>query len=349
MDKWGLQDKGESEIGGIRNQLGEIQNRLSELAAASNQLREEVAQGTYSGLVAQTTGITGAIDYGMELWREVAAKPLGDPTKVGYTKEALTWIHDHLMGSQETELAKRIEGEAGGDGLIVAASKVAKARSGCCWTHLTSEHVRKVFDYYQLYEAELLALRVNYMHTRPDTYSADDIKGQIESVQKLIGTEDKPDSGTQEKDLLKPSPPCCNTQYNPRPLGGSPKYLKTPFMAEPRSSLIWDTSRLCEKESASQARYFSAPPGWRLATAGEVQRLIAGWHGVNWADWLDSEVGGQIESVKYLTCLGVWTEVGNTFTAVNSDGSEQRGTLSQFPTQLHGELLVKDRTEDYWW
>ena len=61
-----------------------------------------------------------------------------------------------------------------------------------------------MFDYYQLQEARLLTMRVEYMHTHRDTYSEAIIEKDIEKV--------KQDLETQEKDLLKPAAPCCVSQ-----------------------------------------------------------------------------------------------------------------------------------------
>ena len=144
LDHFGLGNGHEGETAGIRDQLGQIQNDLTEVLAATRELRAEVAQSEYSLMVSETSRITARIDKGMDDLDAVAKMAKDDPTRKGFTEATLTFIGDELMKGQQEELAKRITGEAGSDGLIVAASKVAKTRSPCCWTARTSEHVRRV-------------------------------------------------------------------------------------------------------------------------------------------------------------------------------------------------------------
>jgi hypothetical protein len=367
LDQFGLGNGHEGETAGIRDQLGQIQNDLTEVLAATRELRAEVAQSEYSLMVSETSRITARIDKGMDDLHAVAKMAKGDPTRKEFTEATLTFIGDELMKGQQEELAKRITGEAGSDGLIVAASKVAKTRSPCCWTARTSEHVRQVLDYYQLEEARLLLLRVEYMHAHRSTYSGAEITRQIEKVAQELGAPETP--GTQEA-VLKPSSPCCaSATYAGAHL---PVDIVNPLIAEPGSKLIWNTAYLGAQMPPAYSLYTQRAEqagGWRVATAAEVHKLIAGWHGANWANWLDGEVGGQIGSIKAVFVgpsgirpfSGVWTYTttlcatcspapGTEFNAVNATGSEERGTsTTTFKAARKGVLLVKDRTENYWW
>lgn len=365
LDQFGLGDGLEGEIGGIRDRLGEIQNHLTALETAVTQLRAEVAQSEYSDLVAQTSPITADIDHAWRRLDQIARMTNSDSTatqKANFTRETQTFIHSKLMGSEQEQLAKRISGEVGGDGLIKAFSKATKTRSGCCWTDRTSEDVRKVFDYYQLQEARLLTMRVEYMHTHLDTYSEAIIKKDIETV--------KQDLETQEKDLLKPSAPCCVSQ-NPfvqRAIKDSPSAL----IADPRTNLIWNTAYLGVKILSWQAPYIEKAVrergGWRLATVAEVQQFIRGWQeskDANWEVWLDrlAQVGGRIPSLKtdspsetfgysYPSAgyTGLWTYRCPGCaqpTAVSALGAEESPPPAS--DQLRGLLFVKERTENYWW
>jgi hypothetical protein len=333
------------------------------------QLRAELAEGTYSGLVAQTIQITARIDKGMDDLDAIAWMAADDPTKRAFTEATLKFIDDNLMQGQQEELAKRITGEAGADGLIVAASKLAKTQSSsCCWTARENQRVRQVFEYYQLEEARLLLLRVEYMHAHPDTYSDVEVTRQIDKVQQELGKPDTP--GTQEA-LLKPSPPCCVPATYPK--GSLPADLTNPVIAEPGSDLIWNTAYLGAhvppSVSLTLQRWEYASGGWRVATADEVRKLISGWHGANWAQWLDTQTGGQIGSLKHVSVGpsgarpfgGVWTytttlcekcqpAVGTEFNALTATGAEERGTSTTvFRAQRKGVLLVKDRIESYRW
>jgi hypothetical protein len=351
LGEFGLGNGLEGEIAGIRDQLGQIQNRLTALEEATTRLHKELAESTYSGLVAQTTPITARIDTGMNDLDAVANMAPGDPTKKAFTEERLNFIHNNLMQGEQQELAKRITGEAGADGLIVAASKVAEARAGCCWTAHTSDQVRQVFDTYQLYEAELLTLRVEYMHARRDTYSGSYIEAQIRTVEQEL---------VKQEALLKPSAPCCASQFSGLALPGDqapPKNGPSVLIASPRDNLIWNTAYLGVKMEYWEPDYLQRD-GWRLATQREVLNFIQGWHGLNWAEWLYHlpQVGGRIPSLAGpdpTVFEGVWTfrcslgVAGCHPTAVGPTGNAEQHFLGTKETK--GVLLVKERTEEYWW
>lgn len=372
LDQYGLGDGTESEFAGIREKLGEIQNTLTELKTAVTKLQGDVAQSEYSILVRETGPITAAIDTGMRDLGTVANMTASNSTrrqKVNRTDETLQFIYANLVEKPaQLELARAISGEAGGDGLIKAFSKAIKSKSGCCWTDLTSNEVRKVFDYYQLEEARLLMLRVEYMHAHRNTYTDAEIKQQIRTVEQEVGTSETP--GTQEA-LLKPSSPCCVAQdpVAQPGVGNSPSAL----IADPRTNLIWNTAYLGVKVLSWQAPYIEKAVrdrgGWRLATVREVQEFIRGWQesrdATNWEEWLyrlpqvnrripsiTSDAPTEVFGYSYPSAgyTGVWTfrcPGCAQPTAVSATGAEESPPPGT--NQLRGLLLVKDRTENYWW
>ncbi len=284
--------------------------------------------------MAQTTPIIARVDKGMDDLDALAQMTAGDPVKTEFAKETLSYISVNLMQGQQEELARRITGEAGADGLIVAASKAVKARSGNFWTKLTSDQVREVFNYYQSAEARLLLLRVEYMHANPHKYSGSYIEGQIRKVETELRNQNA---------LLKPSPPAF-------------------ALVDTRTNLVWYLGFLDAQMTAKEATDFvdaSKASGRELPNPYAIQKLIEGWHGANWAVWLDQQIGGQLGALKPF--YGVWTSneyacfpVGNPIRptgticsryAVNSDGKiqvrDERDKL--------GVLRVKARTENYWW
>lgn len=235
------------------------------------------------------------------------------------------------MGAEQTELARRITGEAGADGLIVAASKVAKTTSPY-WTALTSARVRQVFDYYQQQEARLLLLRVEYMHAHPETYSADTIAADIKKVENELNTQSA---------LLKPSPPA-NT------------------IADTRDNLLWDYQYLGDKYTIQYASFFGGGGNcttcWRPASEDTIRKFVQGWSGANWAEWLNREVQGQITQLHGVNFTGVWTYAvcfspasgipcrARAFSATGTDE-----VISDPTDQRKGELLEKARPQGYWW
>ncbi len=349
LDAIGNENELESQINEIRDQLKEIKGSLAETLATTTQIRAELAEGTYSGLVAQTTPITASIDKGMEDLETVANMPKGDPTRKNFARAALKFIGEKLMGSEQGELGKRVSGEAGSDGLVVAASKVAKTASPF-WTDHTSEQVRQVLDYYQQQEERLEVLRVEYMHAHPDTYSAETIE------QSLQRTSDE--LVAQEDHLLKPVPPPdtiadtrSNTLYDFRSIGGKFKF----------------------QEAAARIREGTCGDScWKVAGGPAIAPLIQGWTGGSWHAWLNKETRGAIPSLAALDkgFEGVWTEakcpVGNEYLENRHEvvywcnGSYLRPNGVDEIINIHsgragpeslenGYVLVKGRTETYWW
>ena len=160
----------ESDFAAVRTQLVDIQNRLAALDTTVGQLRADVAESEYSVLVGQAAPTTSAIETAMDDLDAVSKMTAGNSTvtqRANFTRATLKFIDEQLLGKQE-ELARRVTGELGADGLVKAFSKAMKARSPY-WTERTSEQVREVYDYYQSEEARLLLLRVEYGHAYPDT------------------------------------------------------------------------------------------------------------------------------------------------------------------------------------
>ena len=67
------------------------------------------------------------------------------------------------------------------------------------------------------------------------------------------------------------------------------------MIAEPGSDLIWNTAYLGAhvppSVSLTLQRWEYASGGWRVAPSDEVRKLMSGWHGANWALWLDTQTG----------------------------------------------------------
>ena len=349
LEQFGLGDKPESDIAGVRSDLGEIQTRLGTLETAVAQLRAEVAQSEYSVLVGQASPITSAIDRGMADLEELANIPVNDPAKKGFTDATLRFINRNLIEKPaQEELTKLITGEAGSDGLIKAFSKAEAARTRY-WTPRTSQQVLEVFDYYQAEESRLLLLRVEFWHTDPLTWPAPYIERQIRKVEQEVGTPEKTTTpaavGTQEA-LLKRDI-CCGV------------------FAETGTPLDWgyiDLGRSYTwREAQAQVATYSAR-GWRLPTVSELQALIApapafaGYPGFvaplyqTWGQWLDSRLGGLLPTQF---ASAVWAESPRCSATYDScsyflyDGKVGK---TEIDYGLNNNLLlVRNRTESWWW
>lgn len=341
LDQFGLGNGLASEIAGIRDQLRQIESRLGEILAATKQLQADLAQGTYSGLVAQTTPIIARVDKAMADLDAVARMAADDPDKAALSRETLNFIGNKLMGGEQEELAKRIQGEIGADGLIVAASKTVRARTTCCWTRLTSQRVREVLDYYQSAEARLLLLRVEYMHAHPHRFPGSTVKREIEKVETELRAQDA---------LLKPSPAASTMADVRTNFEWNWQYIHGQYTADEARKLATDTQKCC---------------GWRLASSSQVGQFI-GWTGYlykkfPWYEWLDREAGGQVGPLGGF--IGVWTSdrktqglgyYNNPCTWVIDEQPLISTCLADAPgrnrkPEKRGLLLVRDRPHNYWW
>jgi hypothetical protein len=363
LQAFGGEEELKGQITEIRDQLKEIQGTLNETLAETTQIRSDLAEGTYSELVAQTVPITASIDKGMEDLDRVANMPAGDPTRKNFARATLKFIGEKLMGSEAGELAKRVGGEAGGDGLVVAASKVAKTASPY-WTDRTTQQVSEVYDYYRQQEERLEVLRVEYMHANPDTYSVATIEASIQRTSDELRAQEK---------LLKPAPAqgiVADTHtgllYDFQPIG-----VKGTIVEATGRDFFTDNLLPCDEGC------------WKMATYADLTKLIQGWPGGNWGVWLDEQTKGAIGPLHELGkgFAGAWTAAycalgphgedpsaefiyglpctGTYLSAAAVDervglGRNQEflgiGGPDSFPvTERLGWVLVKPRTESYWW
>ena len=258
----------------VLKKLEQIENRLSAIETATQQLRGELAHGSFSGLVSQATPIIASINEGMGQLSFIASMRANDPTKQPLAERTLSFIHDHLLYKQQ-ELCLRISGEVGSDGLIKAASKAAKANTRY-WTERTSQTVREAFDYYQDAEARLLLLRVEYFNAHPDAYSHDYVRTQIEWVEKIL---------KDQEQELKPSPP-------PETIADTTTNLDwwwtVAFSPAPYQLVRGRGVSLDAMGQNSQGQLELRPVyEYRLPTGRELGRLLDKAPAkTNWAEWL---------------------------------------------------------------
>lgn len=359
LSQWGIGDGLAGQIGQVRVALNGIESRLSKLEEQANGLRSALAQSHYSNLVHQSLAITSSINQNMRDLRHVAVLGENDPTKARFARQTLEFIERDLLGPQQEELASRISGHAGADGLIVAFSKREKADTRF-WTARTSQQVKTVFDYWQQEESALLTLRTEYWHAHRDTFRGAYIEREISHVVSLLG---------DQHELLKPSPP-------------------SETFADTTGDLEWWWGGIVTHQSGldpyghgaalgggpGQALnppgpFQSLAPGWRLPTAAELRHLIHGWeHKEGWISWLNDHLVKQMPLTGH-SVPGVWTSDRSNTTVYCSSGT--RATrVSQYYLDADGQfrlaqiydpcsgvqgparygvLLVRKRTHQYWW
>jgi hypothetical protein len=344
LGAFGLQSQLESQVGEILSKLEQIEDRLAALEESTAKLRTELAQGTFSGLVGQVTPLIANINKGMSDLAFIANLPANDPGKRALTEETLKFIHDHLLHKQE-ELALRIKPPSGADGLIVAASKAAKAHTRY-WTTSTSRGVQDVFDYYQDMEARLLLLRVEYMHAFPDRFPGSYVKKQIADVEGFLA---------DQKSELKPSPP-------PETIADTHTNLDwwwgVAFAAAPY--YLWAHEAypvgLTKEGLVPLLDGKPDPAGRRLPVPAELGRFLDGRpNNSNWAVWLRDKEGVPLPDPLPYGWDGVY--VYNFQLEPSYIGPKNaaqvllaNGNFWLEPPYRHlGALVVEQRQHAYWW
>ncbi|OAI40469.1 hypothetical protein AYO39_01330 [Actinobacteria bacterium SCGC AG-212-D09] len=346
LAQWGIGDGLGPQLGELRSALSGIDNRLSALEKQTEGLRGELAQSHYSNLINQSLPIITKINEGTRDVRFQASLKASDTTKANLARHRLTFIERDLLTGHQEELALRISGHLGADGLIVAASKQVKADTRF-WTSLTSQQVEQVLSYYQQEEAALLELRNEYWHAYPDTFNAAYIEGKDKQVLDYVNSEDK---------LLKPHP-------------------ASEIFADTTGDLEWWWGGVVTPTGALDFNRTVKPPGgflgggWRLPTSDELRHLIKGWkHHQGWISWLNEQLDGQLPLSGH-SFAGVWTnDTANTrlycpggysatrvvrgYLAADGQflGSEAYNPCPErHGTARYGVLLVRTRTHHYWW
>jgi hypothetical protein len=260
----------------VQARLQEIQANLTELAANSKQLRTEMQEASFANLVSQASTIVSRVEKGMSELDYIAHMHADDSTKHAKTEDTLAYIKTYLMGAEQEELAARVSGSAGAHGLIAGAYKLEKEHT-VLWTTRNSQTVRQVFNYYQDAQAQLLLLRVEYMHAHPKTYSGNYIATQIAKVRKTL----------LDQDSLK------KVQTSPT------------IFADTRTGYDWDITDFSTLYAPGTGpRISTAGMGWVYPTESELQNLAKG-HESTWPYWLKAELGGALNVPTKFP--GVWT------------------------------------------
>ena len=317
MGQFGEKDGLVDQIGPIRDKLDTIDNRLTAIETATDQLRKELAQVNFNHLAADANNIIGQINYGIDRLNTIADWPanISQADKKIEAQELQRYIGTHLLDKQSV-LDLKINPKIG-EGLIASAYKVEKSHVGLFWTRLNSVRVREVFSYYQDEEARLLLLRVEYWHATGR--SGDFIQREIYGFETMLN-----DQFTAVVKL--------------RALPNSIADTRT------RSDYLWTDLFTPTTFAGAQQLERKHGGGWRLPTEAEVTNLIKGWHGKNWADWINNDIGGQLT----VPCCfaGVWTNqytsggsLGNGFIAVRANGT----LVVPGSNTLMGVLLIRSR------
>jgi hypothetical protein len=346
LSQWGINDGLGPQLTELRSVLSGIETRLTGLENQTAALRSELADSHFSNLINQSVTLISKINETTRDLRSQASLRASDKTKANRALHRLDFIGRELLTGPQGELATRISGHLGADGLIAAASKQAKADTRF-WTGLTSLRVEHVLDYYQQEEASLLELRNEYWHAHPDTFTGEDVQKEDQHVLELVNGQDK---------LLKPRPP-------------------SEMFADTTNGLEWWWGGVATSTGPSDFNRTLKPPGgfvgggWRLPSSDDLRHLIKGWkHEKGWISWLSDQLGGQIQLGGH-TFAGVWTNDVNTVRrscpGVFSASQVFRTYLSpegQFSSievynpcgEKHttvrlGALLVRTRTSHYWY
>lgn len=346
LDQWGNGGGGiDDQIAEIRTQLNEIQNTLNRIEAGTTQLRKDLADSHFANLVHQALGIVASVDTDTNELDAIAHMSADNVTKAERTRLLLDRIDRDLMGGAQKELADRISGTAGADGLIAAAYKEALAHHRL-WTLETSLQVREVVAFYQTAEMRLLMLRVEFMHAHH--YTAPEIETAIGDVEGYLHRQDSE---------LKPEPGAAviaDTHSDLEWLSSGLSYESTSqqaatFSAEVGSTGLFPVPKFSEGplgiKIVSGVAWSAVGTGWRLPHLTEIQNFIAGWSDPSgsWLNWLHRESGG----LTTLARNGVWTSIGFPH-AIGIDAGGALHIDLYFPPAVRSPFLVRTRTHHYW-
>jgi hypothetical protein len=269
---------GKGDMAQIRALLDTIDKDLTEVKAS-------VAQGTFDVLAGLTKDTLFRIDHASERLSLLAKSPRDDPTKPNFAaaigdyvkdklEEAPAILHGHLFAS--VPLANNI---------LKSASQAVKNRRRF-FDASDSARVKSVFDYYALYQAQLATLLTNYWHTKPDTYSGDNIRAQVDKIK----------ANTDEQaTLLKPAVPdgavvdtktnkMWTQDYSPNSLPASLFYRREPPGGAVKT--VWP-------QEYHGPRAIEGLPGgnWTLPSKAEIETLIEGRGSKNGVTWLKEQAG----------------------------------------------------------
>lgn len=355
LNQWGLGDGVADQIAAIGQKLDEIQNTLNQIQAATEQLRAELANSHFANLVSQATTIVSEVNTDTKELDAIAHLPSGDLTRRNErTHLLLRLIEQHLLSKQQ-ELADRISGTVGADGLIAAAYKVALANHRL-WTLQTSAQVRAVAAYYEAAETRLLLLRIEYMHAHPKAFTDTDIQAAISEVDGYLKKQDG---------QLKPEPGAgviADTRTDREWFWPPLDYVGN-FAAASTLATDVGASGLYPVPTFGTVNYLgiSIPTitgfvnhdvgkGWRLPSYHEVLNFIAGWSDPSgsWVHWLHRETGGLISTSA--APHGVWADlvIAGMRVVFGIDTSGAVLALHQDPLTNRSPFLVRTRTHTYW-
>ena len=349
LDQYGLNSGIEAQIAAIQTQLNQIQDSLNKLQATTDQLRTDLADAHFSNLVNQASTLVAHVHGAVKELDSIAHLPAADRTKrKARTQLLLTSIHTHLFLGAQKDLADRISGTAGADGLIAAAYKAELARHRL-WTLRNSLQVRAVAAYYQGVEADLLMLRIEYMHARG--YTATDINDAISQVDGSLqkqNSELKPDPGP---DVIA-NPRQNHLEWLSPTLSLSSNVAQAPeFASEVGSTGLYPVLRRgTDPFDFPTVELVNVGKGWRLSNYGEFLDFIAGWSDPSgsWVNWVHRETQG-LTGASWAPG-GVWTEVF-AFGFRAAYGVTTSGAVlnpHQDPFTHRSPFLVRTRTHNYW-
>jgi hypothetical protein len=276
LDEWGLKDvknfllpKSDTEV--ILEILTSLNKRVAELQGTVESVKNAVAEGQFSQLVALTNPQLAAIDQITEELAIVASLAPEDVTRVNYSKQVVAHIKLQLADtSAARQLHQALDNPAPeANDVLKAASQVYATRR--FFTAKSSANIKAVYEYFALYQFRMAVLLTNYWSSEPETFSATTVQRFITGIDTNVAM--------QKAERLKP------------PVPGD-KFIDT------RTMKVWDRTPpwtngyafkpvfRCTRTSCGDENVKTD-----FGSEDDFRDLIDGFKGNSPLEWLQKEVG----------------------------------------------------------
>jgi hypothetical protein len=268
-----------------KGDMAEIRDLLKTIDDKVTDVKASVAQGTFDVLAALTKDTLGRIKYASEQLSILANALRGDPKKPNLAASIGTYVERNLLDAPAI-LHEHLGASVPLANSILKAASQAQSKRGRFFDASDSARVKSVFDYYALCQAQLATLLTNYWHTKPDTYSGEDIRAQVAKIEA---------NTAEQATLLKPPVPdgavvdtrtnkIWTQDYSPNSLPASLFYRREPPGGAVKT--VWP-------QEYHGPRAIEGLPGgnWTLPSKAEIETLIEGRGSKNGVQWLKEQAG----------------------------------------------------------
>jgi hypothetical protein len=163
----------------------EIQKALDALSEQLTRLQGQVARAEFSVLVGQTNDTIGRIKHAASQLALLANTPATDDRKATFAETIVKYIGKNLVDAPAI-LNQHLGSDVPlSDNLIKSASRAVSTRDRF-FDEESSDQVKSVYDYFAAYQVKLAVLLAEYYHAKPDTFSPEVVKANLEQIERNV-------------------------------------------------------------------------------------------------------------------------------------------------------------------